>query len=139
MPRRPLEDISANIPRGEELTPSTRSKIVTLREEGFAIRDISTHTKISKSTIKKTVKIDLYRNGGNSLRRTGRPKKYTERDKCQIIRFVQIHPKSTYTDIRQNLHIYLSYNIFSRILDSVGIKNWRAKGRPTLDPEDAKR
>jgi hypothetical protein len=52
---------------------------------------------------------------------------------------VQIHPKSTYADIRQNLHIYLFYDTFSRILDSVGIKNWRAKGRPTLDPEDAKR
>jgi hypothetical protein len=37
MPRRLLAEISANIPRKEELTLYTGSKIVTLREEGAEI------------------------------------------------------------------------------------------------------
>jgi hypothetical protein len=82
MPRRPLEEISVNIPCGEELTPYVRSKIVTLHKEGFSIPDISTHTKISKSTVKKTVNVDLHCDDGNSLHRMERPKKYTERDEC---------------------------------------------------------
>jgi hypothetical protein len=81
MPRRPLEEISVNIPRGEELTPYTRLKIVTLRKEGFLIPDILTRTKISKKTVKKTVNTDLYYDDSNSLRHTGWPKKYSERDK----------------------------------------------------------
>jgi Tfp pilus assembly ATPase PilU len=80
MPRRPLEEISVNIPYREELTLYTRLKIVTLRKEGFLIPNISTRIKISKSTVKKTVNADLYYNNSNSLRCIERPKKYLERD-----------------------------------------------------------
>jgi hypothetical protein len=82
MPRRPLEVISANIPQGEELTPYTRSKIVTLYEEGAEIRNILTQLKISKNTIKYTLKTDLCCNKDNTLEYlVGRSKKYIERDK----------------------------------------------------------
>jgi hypothetical protein len=81
MPRRPLEEISVNIPRKEELTHFTRLKIVTLCKEGFLIPNILTRIKISKSTVKKTVYADLYCNNSNSLCYTERPKKYLERDK----------------------------------------------------------
>ena len=81
MPRRPLEQISVNIPRGEELTPYIRSKIVTLHEEGAEIRAISDRLNIPESTVKKTIKADPYRTEGKSLPRTERSRKYTERDK----------------------------------------------------------
>jgi hypothetical protein len=54
------------------------------------------------------------------------------------MKFVRINLKSTYQDIRENLHIFLSHDTFGRILDSVRIKNWRAKGRPALKSEDVK-
>jgi hypothetical protein len=82
MPRRPLKEISVDIPCREELTLYTRLKIVTLRKEGFLIPDILTRIKISKSTFKKTVNTDLYYNDSNSLCYIERPKKYLERDKC---------------------------------------------------------
>jgi DDE superfamily endonuclease/Transposase len=93
---------------------------------------------LAPSTVQYTIDKSTLRNKGNTLTRKGRPKKYTNRDRRQIVNFVRINPKSTYEDIRQNLHIYLSRDTLGRILDSVGIKNWRAKGRPTLEPEDAK-
>ncbi len=67
MPRRPLATISANIPRGEELTPYTRSKITTLHEDGAEIGDISRRLKISENTIKYTVKTDAQRSEGNII------------------------------------------------------------------------
>jgi Helix-turn-helix domain of resolvase len=67
MPRRLLAEISANIPRREELTPYTRSKIVTLREKGAEIGYILKQVKISRNTIKKTIKADLYRDNGITL------------------------------------------------------------------------
>jgi transposase len=88
MSRRPLTEISANIPRGEELTPYIRSKIVTLREKGAEIDHISKQVKISQNTIKKTIKADPYRDNGITLQHTGRPRKYIERDKRQIVHFI---------------------------------------------------
>ncbi len=58
MPRRPLETISANIPRGEELTFYTRSKITTLHEDGGEIRDILRRLEISENIIKYIIKAD---------------------------------------------------------------------------------
>ncbi len=76
MPRRPLATISVNIPRGEEFTSYTRSKITTLYEDGAEIGDISRRLKISENTIKYTVKTDAQRSEGNIIQRMGRPKKY---------------------------------------------------------------
>jgi Transposase len=94
---------------------------------------------LAPTTVQYTLDKSTQRNEGNTLIRKGRPKKYTERDKRHIIHFIRVYPKSTYADIRQNLHISLSHDTFGRILNTVGIKNWRAKGRPTLESEDIKR
>jgi transposase len=80
MPRGPVIEISANIRRGGELTPYTRSKITTLHEEGAEIRHISERLQISENTIKYTIKSDPQRSVGNTLQRKGRPKKYTDGD-----------------------------------------------------------
>jgi transposase len=103
MPRRPLEEINTNSRRGTELSPYVRSKVATLRAEGIAISEIADRAKISENTVKWTLKSDPQRDNGITLKRSGRPKKYTERDKRQIVHFVQVYLKSTYVDIRQNL------------------------------------
>ncbi len=77
MPRRPLETISANIPRGEELTPYTRSKIITLHEDGGKIRDTLRRLEISENMIKYIIKADSQRSENNIIQRMNRPKKYT--------------------------------------------------------------
>ncbi len=88
MPRRPLETISANIPREEELTSYTRSKITTLHEDGGEIRDISRRLKISENTIKYIIKVDSQRLEGNIIQRISRPKKYTLLNARNIIYFI---------------------------------------------------
>jgi len=138
MPRRPLAEISGNRAPNCELSPYQRGKIERSRELGQSIRAIAKDTKFAASTVQTTLEINPQRNEAVTLQRSGRPKKYSTREQRRIVKFVRINPKSTYEDIRQNLHIYLSHDTFGRILDSVRIKNWRAKGRPTLEPRDVK-
>jgi transposase-like protein len=81
MPRRPLEEINTNSRRGTELSPNVRLKVATLRTEGIAISEIADRAKISENTVKWTLKSDPQRDNSIILKRSERPKKYTERDK----------------------------------------------------------
>ncbi len=99
MSRRLLETISANIPRGEELTPYTRSKITTLHKDGGEICDILRRLEISENIIKYIIKADFQRLEDNIIQRMSRSKKYTLLNARNIIYFIQIHSKSIYIDI----------------------------------------
>lgn len=137
MPRRPLAEISPNKASNHELSPYLRGKIERSRDLGQKCDIIAKTLKLAPSTVSYTLAKSTQRSEGHTLLRSGRPRLYTERDSRRIVRFVRVHPKSTYEDIRQNLHIYLSHDTFGRILAGVGIKNWRAKRRPFLTPEHA--
>jgi Transposase len=139
MSRGPLSEISANRAPNCELSPYLRGQIERSRDLGQRNKVIADTLNLAPTTVQYTLDKSTQRNEGNTQTRKGRPKKYTERDKRRIIHFVRVHPKSTYVDIRQNLYIYLSHDTFGRILNTVGIKNWRAKGRPALESEDIKR
>ena len=135
MSRAPLAEISANRVRHGELSPYVRGAIQYAAECGDSMRKTANALNLDHSTIRYTLDKNSHRIDGETLPRTGRPRKYSHTDSRNIVRFVPINPKSTYEDIHRNLHIYLSHDTFSRILDSAGIKNWRAKQRPTLRPE----
>jgi transposase len=135
MPRTPLAEISTNHVRNTELSPYLRGAIDFAAKTGLSQRQIADTLNLTRTTVQYTLNNDSHRFDGKSTQRPGRPKKYSSVNTRNIIRFVRIHLKSTYEDIRQNLHIYLSHDTFSRILDSAGIKNWRAKARPILKPE----
>ena len=138
MARAPLKEISVNRAPNYELSPYQRGKIERSSELGQSIRTIAKDTKLASSTVQNTLHRNQRRNNAVTLRRSGRPRKYTERDVRRITHFVRVNPKVTYADIRQNTQIQLSHDTLGRILDTVGIKNWRTKGRPTLDSGDVK-
>jgi hypothetical protein len=123
MSRRPLSEISANRAPNYELSPYLRGKIERSRDFSQKSKIIADILNLAPTTVQYTLDKSTQRNEGNTLIRKGRPKKYTERDKRYIIYFIRVYPKLTYTDIRQNLHISLSYNTFGRILNTVEIKN----------------
>jgi predicted HTH transcriptional regulator len=123
MARRPLSEISGNRAPNYELSPHLRGKVERSHELGQNRKLIAELLKLAPTTVQYTLDKSTQRNKGHSLIRKGRLKKYSEREQRRIVKFVRINPKSTYEDIRQNLHIYLSHDTFGRILDSVGIKN----------------
>ena len=138
MSRIPLGELNPNRVPNTELSSYLRGKIERSHELGQGRTRISRSLEIPSSTVQYTLEQNPLRIDGESLPRAGRPKKYTEKDARRVVRFVRIHPKSTYREIKHNLHLYLSHDTFGRILADAGIKNWRAKQRPFLTPEAAK-
>jgi IS30 family transposase len=99
MSRRLLAEISGNRAAYYELLTYQRGKIKRSHELGQSIRAIAKDIKFAPSTVQNTLKRNPQRNEAITLPRTGRPRKYTERDKRRIIYFIQINLKSTYRDI----------------------------------------
>jgi IS30 family transposase len=81
MPRRLLAEISSNRAAHCELSIYQRGKIERSHELGQSIRAIIKDIKFAPSTIQNTLKRNPQRIEAITLPRTGRPRKYTERDK----------------------------------------------------------
>ncbi|PSS12915.1 hypothetical protein M430DRAFT_262520, partial [Amorphotheca resinae ATCC 22711] len=74
----------------------------------------------------------LLRYEGKSLPRAGRPKSYTDRDVRNLIRYVRLHPKDTYAEVRKALRFNFSTTTLKVMLKPSRIVNWRCKKRPYL-------
>lgn len=61
-------------------------------QEKHTYRSIAREFGCAVSTVAYTVKQAKLRNEGESLRRLGRPKSYTERDRRRITRLLKLHP-----------------------------------------------
>jgi len=75
----------SNMAKGSELTIEQKARIVSLRESGKNVADISISMSCSKGTVSKTLKRTRDHNTLVSLPRTGRPKKTTESDKRFLV------------------------------------------------------
>jgi len=138
-PRRILGDIDPNITSRSELSPYLRGVIAGRAQEGGKPTLIAKDLKVPKSTVFTTIRRDPIRNDGRSRPRSGRPHKYTERFKRSVIREVRQIPKISYAGIRAALQSEISDTTIRVILDEVGITHWRAKKRPFLTQEVAKK
>ena len=138
-PRRPLQEISSNTTIKKELSPYQRGIIVSATRAGTNVPEISKALSTPKSTIQDTLKLDSQRDNGKSRPRSGRPFSYTARDERKVLRFVRASPKSTYNDIRKECGVDLSTFTLKRIPKKHGITNWRAKKRPALTEEVARK
>ena len=101
--RRPLGDISANVEKRKELSLYIRGRIVGKHEEGAKATSISKDLQIPRSTVRYTIFQDPLRDEGYSKPRTGRPEKYSERFKRNLISFVRKEPKATMAKIRKHI------------------------------------
>jgi Transposase len=133
--RRPLGEISGNKPIGHELTVNDRAQIVGAIKCGARSCEVRNTLQFTRQTISTTVQRESVRQDNQSLPRSGRPKKTTDRDVRTIVRYVQINPKHTYRQIRQSLRILLSASTIKRILASFSIRKWQCKKIPELTDE----
>ena len=135
-PRRPLGPINGNSIR-KELTPYKRGQITGGVESGQTPAEIARALNIPDATVRSTISRDPLRNEGHSRPRSGRPKKYSDRDELPILRFVRNNPKATYEGIRQVNSIELSHTTLKRIFRNNNITSWCAKKRPALSQAHA--
>ena len=134
-PRRLLGVVSGNIDKRKELSPYMRGKIIGQYEKGAKPADISRELRIADSTVRDTISLDLLRDKGYSKPRTGRPEKYFERFKRNLVHFVRREPKASMAKIRKHMGVKISNGTITRILDAVGIWHWKCKKRLYLTEE----
>jgi hypothetical protein len=138
-PRRPLQDISGNSTIKKELSLYQRGIIVGVTQAGANMGEISKAHSTAKSTIQDTLKLNSQRDNGKSRPRSGRLFSYTARDKYKVLRFVRVSLKSTYNNVQKEYGVNLLISTLKRILQKHSILNWRAKKRPALTEEVARK
>ncbi|KAJ9196306.1 hypothetical protein DTO164E3_6362 [Paecilomyces variotii] len=139
MPRRPLGQIDPNGRRGNELSPYTRGIIMGRVFDKVTPTKIGRDLQIARATIVSTIEKDPERDNGESLLRPGRPEALSPRDKRRVFIEIKRDPFITYDAIRANTGLNYSNTTLLKYVKQSGYGHWKAKKRPYLKPEHAKK
>jgi transposase len=120
-----------------ELSPNTRSRVVSARDYGIRYSEISEKENLIPSTCRSVFKNAKNQASCKTRPRTGRPRKLTPRDERRIMRQIAIEPKITAAQLRAQVAPYVSQKTIYRFLKESGIQKWRCKKRPLLDDDKA--
>jgi transposase len=125
---------------GAELSPSTRSRICSLRTDAkLSYGKISElFPAISRSTIISTCKREALRGKDNYTRkRSGRPHILSDIERDQIYDYIQQHPSCRYYDLLDLVDYKICETTLRALLKDLGLRKWRKIKRPQLDGNDA--
>lgn len=125
-----LGAISGNRLPGGHLSPYLRGQVIGSQRAGATPAEIALGLNLYRQTIQYTLAQAKLRTNGESLSRLPRSESYTDKEERYILRYVRLHPKATYQDVKQELGVTCSTSTLKRILKTHGISNWRAKRRP---------
>ena len=139
MPRTPLSKIDGNSIKNKELSEYLRGQIIGKAESRASQRQIAHDLQLPRTTVQYTLQCESTRINGKSSPRIGRPKTYTERDKRHILTIIKRDLFITYQEIREQTGLQLSAPTFRIILRESRYGHWRAKKRPRLLEEHAKK
>ena len=139
MPRTPLGLISGNKTPRKELDPYTRGLIVADSQNGVTVAESARTRGVPANTIRNTLLATPLRNKGVSLPRSGRPKLYDNRDERALLWLMRNNPRWTYDKLISESSVKVSKSTIKRVMKKHGIANWRAKRRPALTPEHARK
>ena len=137
MIRSPLGPISSNRVHKQEYTPYQRGLIHGVISGGLTPSKVQRLHGIPESSIRGICNAAVWQHHGESIRRSGRPKKLSLRDERHIIRVVRLDPKITYKNLLAKTGVDVSTKIVYRLLKEEGITNWLCKKRPLLTPKVA--
>lgn len=122
--------------RNKELSPAERAYICGLRDGGMRPAEISRKVNKPLSTITTTLYKAPLRHNQESMPRSGRPQKASERDKRHILMTVKRDPRITWRELLK--HSSIRRTQVYQMLKSFNIKNRIARGRPLLSKEQAR-
>ena len=120
-----------------EVSPNTRSRVVSARDYGIKFGAISRLERLDDSTCRK-----IYKNASHQVScitpsRPGAPPVLTPGDHRLIRRAIVINPKITAQELFVSCAPHASKKTIYRYLLKSGIQKWRAKQRPFLTAEHA--
>jgi transposase len=134
------QTLAGERPRNNELTEAQRSMVLADVERGMAKSDIARKHRISRSTVYNTIRRWLSNATTASLQRSGRPEILTGEQQRRVLRVARRHPRIEYAKlVSLALGIQVSHDTIYRILKRHNITKWRAKKRPKLAVEHARK
>jgi len=98
--RKPLGEISGNIPRRKELTPIQRAEIIGASKCSVKPAQIAKDLSVPRTTIYTTIGRALQRNNYTTCTQTSRTREYTRYHERILLRVVRQFPKYTYKQLR---------------------------------------
>jgi len=131
--------VDGNIQRRQPLTPFLRGYIEKGSVNNESPADIAIELNIPRSTVYRTLQFNYLRVNGETLPRSDRPTLISSIDERNILRLIRVDPRLRYLEIREALLSTYSDDTLLRLLKRHGITNWRAKRRPLLTPDVAKK
>ena len=120
-----------------ELSPNTRSRVVSARDHGIRYSAIAEKENLNPSTCRSIFKNASNQASCKTRPRSGRPRTITPRDGRRIFRALTTNPKITASQLRIEVLPKASNKTIYRFLKESGIQKWRCKKRPLLDEEKA--
>ena len=126
--------------RTSELSPTKRARIISMKTLGVKDRAISAELKIAPSTVSKTWKRHLELGHFEARKRSGRPKKTTERLDKLIVRSSLKQRRKTVPDLRAELqtnsNVVVSNSTVRRRLTKAGLTGRIARKKPLEPPKN---
>jgi transposase len=123
-----------------ELSPSTRSRICSLRTDAkLSYGEIASHfPSISRSTIITTCRREAIRGKENdTLKRSGRPRNLSEEERDSIYDYIQQNPSCRYYELLELVDYKICERTLRNLLKEFGLRKWRKITRPQLNDNDA--
>lgn len=121
-PRQPLSKVAPQRPRGTELSPYLRGRIVESARQGESQSAIAKRLDIPRSTVQNTIKVNGKRVDGKTQPRSGRPRKTDARDFRRLQRYMATNQKATYDMILADTELPVGKTSLKEMLKSLGMK-----------------
>ena len=135
--RRALQPITGNRRKIRELRPVERGRIEGKRQLGLTVAQIARDENRPDQTVRDTLQQGSIRIDQESLPRSGRPKKYTDRDVQHLYHYIRRFPYATYSETRSGTRLDLCNKTILSILRERNIGHWRQCERPAITQAQA--
>lgn len=118
-----------------EVSPNTRSRIVSARDHGIDFKSIAELENLGPSTCRRIRYNASKQTSCISQPRSGRPQVLDARDHRRIFRTIANNPKITTARLRAEVAPHVAAKTIARFLSTSGLKKWRCRKRPLLTDE----
>lgn len=128
---------NVNMSGNVELTPSKRGRILQQVHDGVPYRQIAETQDCALGTVALTIKRDRIHHTRNSLERTGRPHKLTERDERAVVRTLRKNPRLRLGDVAKQFNC--SRNLIRKTAHKNGLHRRVARRKPFMSAKTVKK
>lgn len=138
-----IDFLFAMSPKLSETTESERKIILHLRNQGKSLAEIGELMDRSRFTIRTIINRFKGESNLKSAKRSGRPRKLTERERVQVVRKVKVDPKITSTQLAANIKEDFGKDVHPktvrRMLHEAGYNSRVARRKPLISATNRKK